>query len=201
MSPRDALRGWKSGGVPAEAGDAWRRWSCIGIWRWEPAAGVLHCCPNTVADGGAMTQLARPDLARNRPGRDHARPGPASASTEPVPADRTGLLRAGRPVPGWAVGTALRAPVALVGGWLIAGALQPPSYRPMRQTISVLAGHCRGCHRRQGQRPRLHLEGPRRSRRRVHNRWVLPQRCPGREPNEPDVRTPSGRRRRPRWFQ
>ena len=88
-----------------------------------------------------MTQLARPDLARNRSGRDHVRPGPASAITEPVPADRPGLLRAGRPVPGWAVGTALLAPVALVGGWLIAGALQPASYSPMRQTMSVLAGH------------------------------------------------------------
>ena len=88
-----------------------------------------------------MTQLARPDLARNRSGRDHIRPGPASAITEPLPADRPGLLRAGRPVPGWAVGTALLAPVALVGGWLIAGALQPTSYSPMRQTMSVLAGH------------------------------------------------------------
>ena len=88
-----------------------------------------------------MTQLARPDLARNRSGRDHVRPGPASAATEALPADRPGLLRAGRPVPGWAVGTALLAPVVLVGGWLIAGALQPASYSPMGQTISVLAGH------------------------------------------------------------
>ncbi len=88
-----------------------------------------------------MTQLARPDLARNRSGRDHVRPGPASATPEPVPADRSGLLRAGRPAPGWAVSTALLAPVVLVGGWLMAGALQPASYSPMRQTMSVLAGH------------------------------------------------------------
>lgn len=84
-----------------------------------------------------MTQLARPDLARSRSGRDDV-----SASTaELLPADRLGLVRAGRPVPGWAVGTALLAPVALVGGWLIAGVLQPASYSPMRQTVSVLAGH------------------------------------------------------------
>src|SRR5580704_11104787 len=70
-----------------------------------------------------MTQLARPDLARNRSGRDHVRPGPALATTEPWPADRSGLLRAGRPVPGWAVGTAMLAPVVLVAGWLIACAL------------------------------------------------------------------------------
>ena len=36
--------------------------------------------------------------------------------------------------------TALLAPVVLVGGWLVAGALQPASYSPMGQTISVLAG-------------------------------------------------------------
>jgi hypothetical membrane protein len=87
-----------------------------------------------------MTQLARPDLARNRLGRDHARLGQASATTEPGPAYRSRLLRAGRPVPGWAVGTASLAPVALVVGWLIADALQPASYSPMRQTMSVLAG-------------------------------------------------------------
>jgi Protein of unknown function (DUF998) len=86
-----------------------------------------------------MTQLARPDPARSRSGRDHVRP--ASTATEPSPADRSRLLRVGRPVPGWAVATALLAPLVLVGGWLIAGALQPASYSPMRQTVSVLAGH------------------------------------------------------------
>jgi hypothetical protein len=87
-----------------------------------------------------MTQPARPDPARSRSGRDYVRPGPASATTEPLLADRLRLLRAGPPVPGWAVGTALLAPVVLVGGWLIAGALQPASYSPMRQTMSALAG-------------------------------------------------------------
>ena len=87
-----------------------------------------------------MTQLARPDLARNRSGRDDVRPGPASATSEPLPAGLSRLVRAGQPVPGWAVGTALLTPVVLVGGWLIAGALQPASYSPMRETMSVLAG-------------------------------------------------------------
>ena len=88
-----------------------------------------------------MTQLARPDPARNQLGRVHVHGGPASATTESLPADRSGLLRTGRPVPGWAVSTALLAPALLIGGWLIAGALQPTSYSPMRQTVSVLAGH------------------------------------------------------------
>jgi hypothetical protein len=34
----------------------------------------------------------------------------------------------------------LLVPVVLIGGWLIADTLQPASYSPMRQTMSVLAG-------------------------------------------------------------
>ena len=85
-----------------------------------------------------MTQLARPDLARSRSGQDDADGG--SAAAESWLADSPELVRADRPVPAWAVGTALLTPVLLVGGWLIAGALQPASYSPMRQTMSALAG-------------------------------------------------------------
>jgi hypothetical membrane protein len=50
-------------------------------------------------------------------------------------------LIAGRgPVPAWAVASAALSEVLLVGGWLIAGALQPVSYSPMQQTLSQLAG-------------------------------------------------------------
>ena len=87
-----------------------------------------------------MTQPARPDLARSRPEHDHACPGPAPAPAEPWSSGRPELARAGRPLPGWVVGTALLAPAVLVGGWLAAGALQPASYSPMRETMSVLAG-------------------------------------------------------------
>jgi hypothetical membrane protein len=73
-----------------------------------------------------MTQLARPDLARSRPVLHHLRLRPAAA---------------GPPVPGWALVTALLAPAVLVAGWLIAGALQPAAYSPVRETISVLAGY------------------------------------------------------------
>jgi hypothetical membrane protein len=88
-----------------------------------------------------MTQLARPDPARNRAGRVEILPGLASARADQLRADLSGLVRDEPAVPGWAVGTALLAPVVLVGGWLIAGALQPASYSPMRQTMSALAGH------------------------------------------------------------
>ncbi len=46
-----------------------------------------------------------------------------------------------RPVAWWAVVSATLAPVALIGGWLVAAAVQPAGYDPVRQTISVLAGH------------------------------------------------------------
>jgi hypothetical protein len=84
-----------------------------------------------------MTQPARPDLARSRSGREYVRAGLTSVTAGPMPA---GLLRGRRPVAGWTVGTALLAPVVLVGGWLVAGTLQPESYSPVRQTMSVLAG-------------------------------------------------------------
>lgn len=88
-----------------------------------------------------MTQLARPDSARSGSGRDLPRPGPRAAVAELSPADRSGPMPAVRPVPGWAVGTSLLTPVLLVGGWLLGDALQPTSYSPMRQTMSVLAGY------------------------------------------------------------
>jgi hypothetical protein len=40
----------------------------------------------------------------------------------------------------WAIVSAALSPVLLTGGYLLAGALQPASYNPMRETISVMAG-------------------------------------------------------------
>jgi hypothetical protein len=45
------------------------------------------------------------------------------------------------PVPGWTVVSAGLSPVLATGGWLIADAVQPASYSPIRKTVSVLAGH------------------------------------------------------------
>jgi hypothetical protein len=45
------------------------------------------------------------------------------------------------PVPGWTVVSAGLAPVFATGGWLVAEAVQPASYSPIRETVSVLAGH------------------------------------------------------------
>jgi hypothetical protein len=37
--------------------------------------------------------------------------------------------------------SAILSPLVLTVGWLVAGRLQPPSYNPIRQTVSVMAGH------------------------------------------------------------
>ena len=63
-----------------------------------------------------MTQLARPDPARTRP--RHRR----------------------HPVPGWTLVSAVLSPIFATGGWLVADAVQPASYSPIAETVSVLAG-------------------------------------------------------------
>jgi hypothetical membrane protein len=45
------------------------------------------------------------------------------------------------PVPWWTVVSAGLAPVLATGGWLVADAVQPASYSPIRKTVSVMAGH------------------------------------------------------------
>ena len=95
-----------------------------------------------------MTQLARPDLAPKRSAQYDLHPGPAPSGADPArpfpvcPRDESAQWQASvsRPIPGWVVVSALLSPALLVGGWLVAGALQPASYSPLRQTMSVLAG-------------------------------------------------------------
>lgn len=57
------------------------------------------------------------------------------------PCARTAAPRPGRAVPPWAIVSAGLTPILLTGGWLAAGALQPASYDPIRDTVSVMAGH------------------------------------------------------------
>jgi hypothetical protein len=54
---------------------------------------------------------------------------------------RTGAPSPGRAVPAWAIVSAGLTPILLTGGWLVAGTLQPASYNPVRDTVSVMAGH------------------------------------------------------------
>jgi Protein of unknown function (DUF998) len=54
---------------------------------------------------------------------------------------RTAAPRRGGTVPAWAIVSAGLTPILLTGGWLVAGVLQPVSYDPVRDTVSVMAGH------------------------------------------------------------
>jgi hypothetical protein len=45
-----------------------------------------------------------------------------------------------RAVPGWAIVSAGLSPAVMTVAWLVADRLQPASYSPLRQTVSVLAG-------------------------------------------------------------
>jgi hypothetical protein len=51
------------------------------------------------------------------------------------------ILEAPPRVAPWAVAASAVTPVVLTSAWLVAGALQPAFYSPMRQTVSVLSGH------------------------------------------------------------
>jgi hypothetical membrane protein len=52
----------------------------------------------------------------------------------------------GKTVPAWALVSAGLSPIVITGAWLIAGVLQPASYSPVHDTVSVLAGQA-GTHR------------------------------------------------------
>ena len=54
---------------------------------------------------------------------------------------RPGSASSNWTVPGWATASAALSPVVMIGGWAVAGSLQPASYSPVRSTVSVLAGY------------------------------------------------------------
>ncbi|MGH3067551.1 MAG: DUF998 domain-containing protein [Streptosporangiaceae bacterium] len=54
---------------------------------------------------------------------------------------RPGSASSSWTVPGWATASAALSPVVMIGGWAVAGSLQPASYSPVRSTVSVLAGY------------------------------------------------------------
>ena len=81
-----------------------------------------------------MTQPARPDPARTPSRNDHVRPRLA-----PSPAARPARPRG--LVPGWTVVSAGLSPVLVTVGWLVADAVQPAAYSPIRKTVSVMSGY------------------------------------------------------------
>jgi hypothetical protein len=55
-------------------------------------------------------------------------------------ASSAGLRSSSGTIPGWAIVSAGMSPIVMTAAWLIADTLQPASYSPVRQTVSVLAG-------------------------------------------------------------
>ena len=88
-----------------------------------------------------MTQHARPDPARISSRNDYVRPGPGPSGACGPARRAVGTTALRHPVPAWTVVSAGLSPVLATGGWLVAGAVQPTSYSPIRKTISVMAGH------------------------------------------------------------
>jgi hypothetical protein len=78
-----------------------------------------------------MTHPARPDPACIQARNDRVRPAPAryiGTRSRPAP-------------PGWTLVCAALSPVLVTAGWLVADAVQPASYDPVRKTVSVMSGY------------------------------------------------------------
>src|SRR5580693_6542140 len=111
---------------------------------YDDQPGSLGSLPDRAAERGLGLGHLRPgQLRRGQLGQGHLRLVRQSLPGLLHP----GHLRLGRrrlgdaTAPGWAVAAAGLAPVVLIGGWLIAGVLQPGSYSPLRETMSVMAGY------------------------------------------------------------
>src|SRR5580692_11508850 len=94
------------------------------------AVGILALHIGTRAWPGQPGRPAELPLAGTA--RRHVR-RLASSSTWPL--RRRGL------VPGWTVVSAALSPVLVTVGWLVADAVQPAAYDPVRKTVSVMAGY------------------------------------------------------------
>jgi Protein of unknown function (DUF998) len=88
-----------------------------------------------------MTQHARPDPARTPSRNGYVRPGPGSSGACGPARRAVGTSVFRHPVPVWTVVSAGLSPVLATAGWLVADAVQPASYSPIRKTVSVMAGH------------------------------------------------------------
>jgi hypothetical protein len=101
-----------------------------------------------------MTQPARPDPARSPSRYDHVRPGPAPSGlaglalaeaarryVRRLTNSATWPRRPRELVPWWTVVSAALSPVLVTVGWLVADAVQPAAYDPVRKTVSVMSGY------------------------------------------------------------
>ena len=115
----------------------------------RPPSRNDHVCPGPAPSGDvrparrAVGTLALHIGTRAQPGRPAELPLASTArryvrrlaSSATWPLGPRGL------VPGWTVVSAGLSPALATAGWLVADAVQPTSYSPIRKTISVLAGY------------------------------------------------------------
>jgi hypothetical membrane protein len=80
---------------------------------------------------------------RGQPGRPAELPpaGTARRHTRGLASSVTWRLRPHGLAPGWTVVSAGLSPVLVTVGWLVADAVQPASYDPIRKTVSVMSGY------------------------------------------------------------
>jgi hypothetical membrane protein len=113
---------------PAPSGAVRPAWRAVGILVLHIGILALHI--GTRARPGQPGRLA--ELPRAGTARRHVRRLASSA---------TWLLRPRGLVPGWTVVSAGLSPVLVTAGWLVADAVQPAAYDPVRTTVSVMAGY------------------------------------------------------------
>ncbi len=117
-----------------------------------PWPGPFGCCPPGLARGRhlALKSASWPStpapgtLARpGQPGRLAALPlaGTARRHVRRLASSATWPLRPRGLVPWWAVVSAALSPVLVTAGWLVADAVQPAAYDPIRKTVSVMSGY------------------------------------------------------------
>jgi hypothetical protein len=113
---------------PAPSGAVRPAWRAVGILALR--IGILALHVGTRAWPGQPGRPAELPLAGTA--RRHVRRLASSA---------TWLLRPRGLVPGWTVISAGLSPVLVTAGWLVADAVQPTAYDPIRKTVSVMSGY------------------------------------------------------------
>src|SRR3984893_10010782 len=113
---------------PAPSGAVRPAWRAVGILALHLGILALHIGTRAWPDQpGRLAELPLAGTARR-----HVR---RLASSATWPLRRRGL------VPGWTVVSAGLSPVVVTAGWLVADAVQPAAYDPIRKTVSVMSGY------------------------------------------------------------
>jgi Protein of unknown function (DUF998) len=116
---------------PAPAGAVRPAWRAVGVLALQIGILALHI--------GAPARPGQP----SQPGRLAALPLPRTARrhVRRLASSATWPLRPRGLVPGWTVVSAGLTPVLVTAGWLVADAVQPAAYDPIRKTVSVMSGY------------------------------------------------------------